>query len=160
MKLDKVSISDHNKVVKAFEMESDRGAAVLAGSLVENYLARYMKSKMIDDGKIDELFNGFGPFVTFSQRYRSAYAFGLISIQQKQALSRIQDIRNYFAHSPFIATFEEQKISDLCKSISIKDLLPEGDNVDDYPNLSNRTRYMIAISLLVADWEMKMAKKG
>jgi len=161
MKLYKVSLSDHNKIVEEFKNESDRGAAVLAGSLVENYLAKYMKSKMIDDGAIDDLFHGFGPFSTFSQRYKSAYAFGLISIQQKKVLSKIQDIRNEFAHSPFIATFEGQKISNLCKSISIKSLLPEPNNVaDDFSNLDNRTRYIIAISLLVADWELKMTHKG
>ena len=161
MKPYEVSLSDHNKIVKEFETESDRGAAVLAGSLVENYLAMYMKSNMIDDGKLDDLFHGFGPFSTFSQRYKSAYAFGLISKQQKKALSTIQDIRNEFAHRPFITTFEEQKISALCKSISIKDLLPEtNDVVDDFSNLNNRTRYMIAISLLVSDWELKMTDKG
>lgn len=110
MKPYKVSLSNHNKIVKEFENESDRGAAVLAGSLVENYLAMYMKSKMIDDGTIDDLFHGFGPFSSFSQRFKSAYAFGLISKQQEKVLSKIQDIRNEFAHIPFITTFEEQKI--------------------------------------------------
>ena len=128
MKPDNVTLADHNKIVEEFKNESDRGAAVLAGSLVENYLAVYLKSNMIDDHKIDDLFHGFGPFSSFSQRCESAYAFGLITIKQKKILTKIKEIRNFFAHKPFIASFEEPPISDLCKSISIKDLLPENNN--------------------------------
>ncbi len=154
-------MSDHNNVVEEFKNESDRGAAVLAGSLVENYLAIYMKSKMVADKSVDDLFHGFGPFSTFSQRYKAAYAFGLISKHQKKVLSTIQDIRNEFAHSPFVTKFEKQNISALCKNISIKNLLPDSGNVDDdFSDLENRARYMIAISLLVADWEQKMTKEG
>ena len=160
MKPDKVTLTDYNKIVEEFKNESDRGAAVLAGSLVENYLAMYLKSNMIDDQKIDDLFHGFGPFSTFSQRCESAYAFGLITIKQKKILSKIKDIRNHFAHKPFIATFEEPPISDLCKSISIKELLPEtSDEGADFFDLNNRTIYMLAISLLIAEWEIRMSEK-
>jgi hypothetical protein len=31
---------------------------------------------------------------------------------------------------------------------------------DDFSDLKNRTRYMITISLLVADWDLKMKNKG
>ena len=158
MKPEKVDISDHNNIVQEFEKESDRGAAVLAGSLIENYLAKYMKSNMIDDKNVDDLFHGFGPFSTFSQRFRSAYAFRLISKEQKQTLSIIQSIRNHFAHNPYIATFEDKKVAGWCRSISIKNLLNiVDDKTNDFSNLNNRTRYMISISILIADWEPKMS---
>jgi hypothetical protein len=63
-----VDLNDHNKLVVEFKNESDRGVAVLAGSLIENYLAKYLKHHMVDDPKIDELFQGFGPFSDFGKR--------------------------------------------------------------------------------------------
>ena len=72
MKPSTVDLSVHNKVVKAFKDESDRGAAVLAGSLVDDYLVKFMKSNMVAYDKIDELFDALGPFSTFSSRYKTA----------------------------------------------------------------------------------------
>jgi DNA-binding MltR family transcriptional regulator len=145
----------------AVETESDRGAAVLACSLIENYLAKYMKSKMIVDKIVEDLFHGFGPFATFSQRYKAAYVFGIIPKMQMQVLAKIQDIRNYFSHKPFVATFEDQKVSDSCKTIPIANLLAlDYEVLEDCPNLSNRSRYLVAISILISDWETKMSNEA
>lgn len=159
MKLENVILEDHNNIVKAFENESDRGAAVLAGSLIEHYLGIFLKSKMVDDQDIDELFDNDGPFSTFYQRRESAYAFGFISNEQRKILRFIQKIRNHFAHNPHIASFDKPPVSDWCQHISIKDLLPDKGKLNNKPDWNNRTNYMIAISLLVADWEIQMTDK-
>jgi hypothetical protein len=119
-----VDLNDHNRLVVEFKDESDRGVAVLAGSLIENYLAKYLKYHMTDDPKINDLFQGVGPFSDFGKRIDCAYAFHLISKKEKEVLSKIKKVRNYFAHNLFDATFDKQTVSAWCRSILIRDLLP------------------------------------
>lgn len=157
MKPVKTNLDIHNRVVKEFENESDRGAAVLAGSLAENYLAKYMKSYMVDDPKIDCMFEGFGPFADFNKRIECAYSFKLIPKEQKVALDSIKKIRNHFAHKPFEASFDKAPISDWCKSIPTKNLLPEsGETSSNFSHMKNRDKFMVTISLLIANWEVIM----
>ena len=68
MKPNDLNIIDYQNVVKAFHDETDRAAAVLAGSFMESYLAKYLRSYMVDDPKVDQLFDGFGPFADFKKR--------------------------------------------------------------------------------------------
>ena len=106
-----------------FKNESDRGAALLVGSLVENYLAQLLKSHMVNDPEVDKLFDGFGPVADFGKRIECAYAFKIIPAEQKQVLHLIKKLRNHFAHNPFDASFDKPPVSDWCRSISISSLL-------------------------------------
>ena len=81
---------------------------------------------MIDYKGLDELFNGFGPLSSFSNRIECAFAFGFITLQQKNTLNFIKKVRNHFAHTPFEATFDKQPVSDWCECISKEKILPSG----------------------------------
>lgn len=161
MKPIEINFDFHNvmTVVNEFKKESDRGAAVLAGSLIENYLAKYLKFNMVKDPKINELFDGFGPFSDLSKRIECAYAFDLISLDQKKILNLIKNTRNYFAHNPFDAAFDKPPVSNWCSAISIRELLPktagpiEEDKSKDW---DNKFRFLISIGIFIAEWEIKM----
>lgn len=159
MKPIEINLDVHSAVVKEFQKESDRGTAVLAGSLIENYLAKYLKFNMVKDPKINDLFEGFGPFSDFSKRIECAYAFNLISLHQKKILNLIKKTRNYFAHNPFDAAFDKPPVSNWCRSISIRELLPKSagsPNKDKSKDWSNKLKYLISVSIFIAEWEVKM----
>ena len=56
MKPINVDITDYTQMVEMFHSETDRGAAVLAGSYIENYLGIFLKTKMTDDTLADNIF--------------------------------------------------------------------------------------------------------
>ena len=75
---------DFKKTINAFHSESDRAAAVLAGGFIESFLAKFLLSFMVADETVKDLFDGFGPFADYNQRYETAYAFGLIDSAQRR----------------------------------------------------------------------------
>lgn len=107
-----VTFADYQSMVEMFKQESDRGAAVLAGSYVENHLGLYLKSRMIDQSVAERMFSSEGALSTFSHRIDLAQAFGFLSKQQCEDLNLIKKIRNYFAHHPKKASFSKKPISD------------------------------------------------
>ena len=112
------TLPDYQSMVESFQNESDRGAAVLAGSYVENHLGLYLRSKMIDPSVADQIFSPDGPLSTFSQRIYFAQAFGFLSKGQCADLHQIKKIRNYFAHHPKQASFNDAPVSDWVESLA------------------------------------------
>ena len=155
MKPTDLSIDDYYNAVKIFHDESDRAAAVLAGSLIENYLAKYLISFMIDDKKVLDLFDGFGPFASYSQRVSTAYAFGYITKEQKNDLDYIGKIRNHFAHHPHEATFDREPVCSFCQILSANTLFPLPGQQSN-PISENRYRYLFAINKLIFEWDKAM----
>ena len=82
-----VTLADYQLMVTLFENESDRGAAVLAGSYIENHLGLYLRTKVIDSSVADRMFSSEGPLSTFGQRIDIAYAFGFLSKEQTSDLN-------------------------------------------------------------------------
>ncbi|MCW8830681.1 MAG: MltR family transcriptional regulator [Gammaproteobacteria bacterium] len=151
MKPVELNINDYHDVIKTFHKETDRAAAVLAGSLIENFLASYLRSGMVDDKIVDELFVGFGPLADFKKRIETAYAFGFIEKQVHRDLTLIAKIRNHFAHHPLTTSFEMSPVSNWCLELSTKNIYPiEGQQPD--ARMDNRHRYLIAVGLCVLQW--------
>ncbi len=73
-----LSLGKWKEMVGAFHGESDRGAAILAGSFAEHALGQYLKFRVRDKKIADALFGAIGPLSSFSQRIAIAYAFDLI----------------------------------------------------------------------------------
>lgn len=152
-----LSIDDYQETVAVFHEESDRAAVVLAGGFVESYIAKFIRSHMIDSKEVDSLFEGFGPFSTYAQRVQTAFAFGLISKMQKDDLVYIGKIRNLFAHHPLKASFTDQQVSSWCGNLSTANLFPNDDQPEN-EQLNNRHRLILAVSFLVTDWHNAMLK--
>lgn len=151
-----LNVDDYHETVQAFHAESDRAAAVLAGGFIESYLAKYLRSFMIEDESVGEMFDGFGPFSDFKQRYEAAYAFGWLSSRQKGDLKYIAKIRNHFAHHPLKASFDSSPVCDWCSQLSTKALpVPHPDLAP-----SNKELYLLAISLCVANWHNSMLARA
>lgn len=124
-----VTFADYQSMVEMFQQESDRGAAVLAGSYVENHLGLYLRSRMIDQSATERMFSSEGGLSTFSHRIDLAQAFGFLSKRQCEDLNLIKKIRNHFAHHPKEASFSKTPISDWVHNLvasQTKLTLPDG----------------------------------
>ena len=151
-----LDIDNYHETIETFHNESDRAAAVLAGSFIESYLAKFMKSAMVADVK-DELFDNNGPFSTYSQRVQASHAFGLIPTGAKRDLELIGKIRNRFAHHPMRSTFDTAPIADWCRELSTAPHIPVPGTEQDLRS-DNRNRFITAIALLVANWHNAILK--
>jgi DNA-binding MltR family transcriptional regulator len=88
-------------IFRQLASESDRGAALIGCSLLEEDLDQLLRSKMSPNAEakqIDGLFSGFGPLATFSAKIAICHAFGFIDGDLFHDLEVIRKIRNKFAH--------------------------------------------------------------
>ncbi|MBN1932531.1 MAG: hypothetical protein JW786_13090 [Desulfobacterales bacterium] len=154
MKPYNISIDDYHKTVKLFHEESDRAAAILAGSYMENYLAKFLKNHMVNDKKSSAWFDRDGPFSTFNQRIIVAYAFKLIPKNTKHDLIYISKIRNHFAHHPFEASFDKPPVIDWINNFIIYNKLDIEKSND-----SSREKYLLTISMCVYLLNNNMTKR-
>ncbi len=159
MKPVEATLADYQSMVTLFENESDRGAAVLAGSYVENHLGLYLRSRMIVPSVADRMFSSDGPLSTFSQRIDLAHAFGFLSKEQCADLHLIKKIRNHFAHHPKEASFNDKPVSDWVENLiatKTKITMPDGakDNLGD-----TRLRYLTSAGMFIALTMIEMEAK-
>lgn len=130
-----------------FHGESDRGAAVLAGSYIESYLGIFLESKMVDKSLGSTIFGNDGPLATFSQRINFAQAFGFLSPHDCSQLHLVRKIRNHFAHHPKEATFATSPVRDWVNNLTASK--PRND--DGKPFFSyeeGKVLYLIAVGML------------
>jgi DNA-binding MltR family transcriptional regulator len=114
-----------NSAINSLKSETDRGAAVLAGSMVENALGQFLERHCrvhVKAKDIERLFGSTGPISTFSQRTLVAAAFGLLDSDDCEQLNIVRDIRNHFAHHPMHASFEDVDILGKTKRLRFHDL--------------------------------------
>ena len=105
MKPTDLSYEDFQAMLLLFQEESDRGAAVLAGSYLESSLGTFLESKLVDKTLAKKLLGSSGALCTFEQRIDVAQGFGFLNPNLCSMLSFIRKIRNHFAHHPKEASF-------------------------------------------------------
>lgn len=153
-----LDLKDYHEAIHAFRTETDRASAVLAGSFLENYLAKYLRSFMIIDDSLDALFDGFGPFAQFSQRIEAAFAFGWLSATDRRDLKLIARIRNHFAHHPFAASFDSPPISNWVCHLDFQTVTLD----NPFLNHTNRDTYLMTVANFIGRWHhsMKLNQQG
>jgi DNA-binding MltR family transcriptional regulator len=147
-----LTLDQWNKNLNAFHAESDRGAALLAASFVENHLGSMLKSKMKNRDKAQDLFEGAGGLATFSQRISIAYAFGFIGKPERDDLELLRRIRNHFAHHPLDASFKTSEIQQRVERLSNF----QHDASNWPPEVQHRTAYLMACALLSAFFDLSI----
>jgi hypothetical protein len=140
-----VDFAHWNEMVGSFHNESDRGAAILAGSFAENALGHYLRFRMRDQEVADALFSPMGPLSSFSQRIAIAYAFGLIPKQRYRDFELIRKIRNHFAHHPMDTTFATAEVQKLAAGLSMMDTASE--QKESRPGYRARIAYLLTCGI-------------
>lgn len=136
--------------------QSDRGAALIAAALVEDYLKKAMRSRMADFRNFDQIIfdNEGAPLGTFASRTKMARALNVIGPLAESHLVAIRKIRNQFAHSVLKIDFQNELIAKECDK-----LLPD-DNPDWKPQFSPaRRRYTGSIILMCKAFGALAAKE-
>lgn len=109
-----------------FGGESDRACVILAAAVMDEFLKKMLKSKLVQiQTKKDQLFDGFNaPMGSFSARIVIAHRMGLISKKMCKSLDIVRNIRNDFSHDIFNCDFKNQsvrnRLSNLIKVIGPK----------------------------------------
>jgi hypothetical protein len=107
----------HEPVIREIGDQSDRAAAILAVSLLEDRLAALLRAWLVDEPKIaGKTFGGSGPLATFSAKIDMGLLLGILEKTRHRELHLIREIRNKFAHGVETLTFETPRIRDQCEN--------------------------------------------
>lgn len=99
------------KFLNYFYKESDRGAALLAGSMLDEIVVRILRAHLIDYAESEKLLTGFNaPLGTFNARIVAAYCLGLIESVEFKEANAIRKIRNEFAHTWGDLSFDDMRL--------------------------------------------------
>jgi DNA-binding MltR family transcriptional regulator len=110
-----------------YEVETDgvRGATLSAAAVIDEFLKRAIRTKLIELSNDEEkrLFHGHGPISSLSSRIMMSYALGIFGPITRKDVNVIRDIRNRFAHTLEDLDFETPAIADRIKNLNcIQDL--------------------------------------
>jgi mannitol operon repressor len=139
---------EFGEFLNLFNKETDRGASLVAASILDEKLYEILKAFFIDDEESIELLDGKNAILgTFVARISACYCLGLIQENEFAELNIFRRIRNEFGHKWKDVTFETQKIRDLC--FNLPWLGPVELERDGRANA--RSRFNMAIAILLTD---------
>lgn len=143
------------EVLAKLSDESDTTLAIVGATLVETALRMCLRVRMYSDlMPADELglFEGDGPLATFSSKIRIGFAFEAVDPVMRDELNRLRTIRNAFAHSKSLLSFDLPAIRSMCDQL----IMPEvetgapwqvnGDEVVWVPK-EPRDRFIVTVRL-------------
>lgn len=108
----------HHDVISEIETQTDRAAALIAASFLEDRLEELIKTKFVEDNNLlSRMFKGYGPLASFSAKIDISVLMGLNDEAIAEMLRVIKNIRNDFAHDIRPIDFNTQKIRDKVNSI-------------------------------------------
>jgi DNA-binding MltR family transcriptional regulator len=141
------------KFLAAFDKESDRGAALVAASMLDERLEQILSAFFIESAAAKDLVSGFNaPLGTFSSRALAAASLGLIQENEFKEITIIRKIRNEFGHGWEPLSFETDSISAYARK------LPWRGPSEFEESASNRSRFNAAVALLLGDlmWRVRL----
>ncbi|WP_051234787.1 hypothetical protein [Marinimicrobium agarilyticum] len=112
---------DQRILEEEFEGDSDRAAAIVGASYLDELLREILLEYLVEDTTKNnkELFSGNGPLSSFSSRINLSYRFGVISEIERKLLHGIRGIRNEFAHKLSGASFNDKSIRQRALNLSV-----------------------------------------
>ena len=139
-----------------FNKESDRGAALVAASMLDERLQEILSNFFIDKPTSKELLSGFNaPLGTFSARASAAFSLGLLQENEFKEITLMRKIRNEFGHGWQSVSFESGRVAELCSQ------LPWLGPMEFEKESTPRARFNAAIAILLTDlmWRGRLALK-
>jgi len=128
MKPNNLNLVRSTQIVKQFHSESDRAAAILAGSHVEQSLKEFIQLFIIEKPEIaaDKLLEPRNSVSSFGAQIEFARACDWITEDIRKDLNTIRNIRNEFAHNPDLNNFSQipniRKFQDFSQRYNSDDL--------------------------------------
>ena len=139
-----------------FNRENDRGAALVAASMLDDRLKEVLAAYLLESNHSEELLSGFNaPLGTFAARASAAFALGLIQENELKEITLIRKIRNEFGHEWKSLSFETGRVADLTRQ------LPWLGPAEFEKGANCRARFNAAIAILLTDlmWRVRLVAK-
>jgi len=112
-------IRDLDSFLREFQVESDRGCALLGAALISERLREILEAFLADTQSSKRLLSGFNaPLQSQWARAEAAHSLGLLSDDERENVDLVRRIRNEFAHHSHGLTFESDILSTLCGQLS------------------------------------------
>jgi hypothetical protein len=94
------------------------GTAMVGVAIIDNGLRGALLKKMpgLSRKMKDRIFDGYGPLSSLSAKSDLAFALGLIDAATYEKVSVLKKVRNRFAHSRKLLTFESEEIASLLRN--------------------------------------------
>lgn len=146
-------IEQLGKFLASFNKESDRGAALVAASMIDDRLQQILIAFFIQSPTAKDLITGFNaPLGTFSSRASAAAALGLIQENEFREITLIRKIRNEFGHGWEPMTFESENLVIHARK------LPWLGPAEFETTSDNRARFNFAVAILLTDlmWRVRL----
>jgi hypothetical protein len=104
---------DLNPIMAELMKQSDRGAAIIAGSVLEQILEAAIKARLrpLLGGQQKALFGRMAPLSTFSAKIELGFVIGLYSEAAYTNLNMIREVRNKFAHEFDALSFDHPLVA-------------------------------------------------
>lgn len=115
------AIDRFNKLARNLREESDRAMAILGVAYLDDLLRESILSLLVEGDVSDNLFRGYGPLATLSARIDMAFVLGLFGEGERRELNLLRKIRNEFAHSTEIHSFDAAPVRDWCSHLGSHD---------------------------------------
>lgn len=135
-----------DNLYKELQGESERAAAVVGGAMIDYVLYQLLSQFFVDDEtEIKDLFDSSsGPIATLNAKIALCYCLGLITEEQKDALTAIRKTRNHFAHQLHDASFADQPVRDFSSQLK-----SYGQFITNISQPSPRDYFQVAVGMLV-----------
>jgi mannitol operon repressor len=156
MKETEPEVETLGRFLHEFTKESDRGAALVAASMLDERLKEVLEAYLITSKTSQELLSGFNaPLGTFSARASAAYVLGLIQENEFKEITVIRKIRNEFGHGWEPQSFESGSVASLCGQ------LPWLGPAEYEQGATARARFNAAVAILLTDllWRVRLVSK-
>jgi DNA-binding MltR family transcriptional regulator len=146
--------------LNGFYKESDRGAVLMASSLLDEVLLSMLGAFLTDTHESRKLLEGFNaPLGTFHSRILAAYSMGLIEDRELREVDAIRKIRNHFGHSWNETNFDAPEIEAHLKCFRFESSNPRQRLNETVANLLGewlwRAHYVAKERRIVKTWPNK-----
>jgi DNA-binding MltR family transcriptional regulator len=132
-------------LVAEIKTDGPRGAAVVAGALVDDILRDLLLSRMValTNDETNRLFSGSAPLGSFATRIALGYALGIYGPRTRHDLQTLKDIRNAFAHANRVISFDTREVANLCSGFHCLEALKNREGRVPQELLSIATKCLI-----------------
>ncbi len=109
---------DREELVNVLNSESDIGCILVSVSFLDQCLGILLKDIFIkSSATVDNILKPDGLLGEFSSKAKLCYCLSLIDKKKYSDLVKIAEIRNHFAHSHILLSFNNLEIQNKCKEL-------------------------------------------
>jgi hypothetical protein len=118
LRLRRPTLAEIEEINRQAEADNnDRGASILAATMVENALVFALSRHLRIPTNLGKLFENEGPLATFDDRVRMSLALSIFGADTHHNLETIKHVRNTFAHASAPITFATPEIAAACGAL-------------------------------------------